>query len=60
MAYEWIIDVLTDLGTFARVNGLAELAGKADEALDAARRDIGERRGREAAPLHHHPPADRH
>ena len=36
MGHEWIIDVLKDLSSYARANGLPALAGKAEEALRVA------------------------
>ena len=40
MGHEWILDVLRDLSSYARANGLTALASKADEALRVARAEI--------------------
>ena len=40
MGHEWIFDVLKDLASYARANGLPALAGKADEALRVAEVEI--------------------
>lgn len=40
MGHEWIIDVLKDLSSYARANGLPALAGKAEEALRVAEAEI--------------------
>ena len=36
MGYDWIFEVLEDLKSFAKANGLPALAAKADEALQIA------------------------
>jgi hypothetical protein len=38
--HDWIIDVLEDLKTYAKRNGMAELAAKTDETLTVARQEI--------------------
>jgi hypothetical protein len=38
---KWIVDVLTDLHAFASVNSLPGVALKIEEALSAARTEIG-------------------
>ncbi len=40
MAHDWIIDVLTDLKTFARSNGLKALAEQLDDAQMVAQIEI--------------------
>lgn len=40
MGHEWILEVLRDLSSYARANGLAGLASKADEALRVAQVEI--------------------
>lgn len=40
MAHDWILDVLTDLKTFARSNGLSELATQLDETRIVATAEI--------------------
>lgn len=40
MGHEWIFDVLKDLASYARANGLPTLAGKAEEALRVAEAEI--------------------
>ncbi|WP_420857518.1 hypothetical protein [Marivivens marinus] len=40
MGNEWIIDVLEDLKTFARMNGLDTLADQLDETTEVARTEI--------------------
>ncbi len=40
MGHEWILEVLRDLSSYARANGLAALASKADEALRVAQLEI--------------------
>lgn len=40
MQNEWILDVLTDLRTFARQNGLGALADQLDETSAVARADL--------------------
>jgi hypothetical protein len=37
MGHDWILDVLTDLKTFARANGLPTLAAQLDDASLVAR-----------------------
>ncbi|MCF8485742.1 MAG: hypothetical protein K9G71_11025 [Rhodobacteraceae bacterium] len=41
MRHEWIFDVLEDLKTYAALNGLQDTAAKAEEALRAARAEVG-------------------
>ena len=43
MGYEWIFEVLEDLKSFAKANGLPALAAKADEALDVATAEVAMR-----------------
>jgi len=38
--HDWIIDVLEDLRTYAKRNGMNDLARKADETLAVARQEI--------------------
>ncbi|MHA6344980.1 hypothetical protein [Roseivivax sp. CAU 1761] len=45
MANDWIIDVLSDLGAFARANGMAALAGELEGARCVARAEITRREG---------------
>lgn len=45
MRYDWILDVLTDLRSFAAHNGLAALAAQLDEATRVAAAEIGGRGG---------------
>lgn len=40
MRHGWIIDVLTDLKTYAQSHGMVALAHKVDEALRIARAEI--------------------
>ena len=40
MGHQWIFEVLRDLSSYARANGLPALASKADEALRVARAEI--------------------
>lgn len=40
MTHHWIIEVLTDLRTYAQQNGLTGLARKTDETLAVARAEI--------------------
>jgi hypothetical protein len=40
MRHDWILDVLTDLRSYARANDLPALADKADEVLQVARMEI--------------------
>ena len=40
MGHEWIFDVLKDLASYARANGLPALAHKAEEALRVAEVEI--------------------
>ncbi|RYG92763.1 hypothetical protein EU803_01250 [Loktanella sp. IMCC34160] len=40
MGNEWIIDVLEDLKTFARMNGLDTLASQLDDTAEVARIEI--------------------
>ncbi len=40
LAHDWIIDVLTDMQAYARLNGLDALAAKLDETLAVARAEI--------------------
>ncbi len=46
MGHEWIFDVLKDLSSYARANGLPALANKADEALLVALAEITEEAGK--------------
>lgn len=41
MRHEWIFDVLSDLKAYAVAHGMQALARKAEEALDAARAEVG-------------------
>ena len=41
MGYDWIFEVLEDLKSFAKANGLPALAAKADEALQVAAVEVG-------------------
>ena len=43
MRNDWILDVLTDLRTFARDNGLWDLAERLDDAQQAAVEEIARR-----------------
>lgn len=40
MGHDWILDVLTDLKTFARANGMPELAAKLDDASYVAQAEM--------------------
>jgi hypothetical protein len=40
MAHDWVFDVLDDLKTYARANGLPALAAKAEEARHIAAIEI--------------------
>lgn len=40
MGHDWILDVLTDLKTFARANGMPVLASQLDEASFVAQAEI--------------------
>ncbi|MBA3911468.1 MAG: hypothetical protein C0524_16720 [Rhodobacter sp.] len=42
MRHDWILDVLSDLHSYALANDLPDLASKVEEALTLARREIGE------------------
>jgi predicted transcriptional regulator len=41
--HDWIIDVLEDLRTYAKSNGMTDLARKTDETLDVARQEIADK-----------------
>ena len=49
MAHDWILDVLADLKTYARKNGLSALADELDEATLIAATEIASEEGK--APL---------
>lgn len=55
MRHEWIFDVLTDLQAYALAHGMMALARKAEEALDAARVEAGDR-GEDGTPGRAGPP----
>ncbi|SMX47341.1 hypothetical protein [Maliponia aquimaris] len=40
MGHDWILDVLTDLKTFARANGMPSLAAQLDDATFVAQAEI--------------------
>jgi len=40
MGHDWILDVLTDLKTFARANGMPSLATQLDDATFVAQAEI--------------------
>lgn len=40
MGHDWILDVLTDLKTFARANGMPSLAAQLDDASFVAQSEI--------------------
>jgi hypothetical protein len=40
MGHDWILDVLTDLKTFARTNGMPSLAAQLDDAAFVAQAEI--------------------
>ena len=40
MGHDWILDVLTDLKTYARANGMATLAAQLDDASFVAQVEI--------------------
>jgi hypothetical protein len=40
MGHDWILDVLTDLKTFARANGMPSLAAQLDDASFVAQAEI--------------------
>jgi hypothetical protein len=40
MAHDWILDVLTDLRTFARANGMPSLAAQLDDAALVAQAEL--------------------
>ncbi|MGS4917876.1 MULTISPECIES: hypothetical protein [Mameliella] len=40
MGHDWILDVLTDLKTFARANGMPSLAAQLDDAAFVAQAEI--------------------
>ncbi|MDO9525591.1 MAG: hypothetical protein Q7J57_08635 [Gemmobacter sp.] len=42
MRHAWIIDVLTDMKTYAQLHGMVALAQKVDEALKVARAEMTE------------------
>lgn len=42
MRYDWILDVLTDLRTFAEGNGLASLAAQLDDTVIIAAAEIAQ------------------
>ena len=46
MAHDWIFDVLADLKTYARKNGLSALADELDEATLIAATEIASREGK--------------
>ncbi len=46
MQYTWILDVLTDLRTFAQANGLLALAEQLDDASLVAATEISQTAGR--------------
>jgi len=41
MADEWIMEVLHDLRTFARKNGMPDLASELDQTMAVAARELG-------------------
>ncbi len=43
MGHDWILDVLTDLKTFARANGLPTLAAQLDDASLVAQAEMASR-----------------
>lgn len=45
MPYDWILDVLTDLQSFAGMNGLEKLAAHLDETLEIASAEIARASG---------------
>lgn len=51
MQHDWIIEVLTDLQTYAERNGLAGTAAQAAEAMRIARLELAAMAGQEAPPL---------
>jgi hypothetical protein len=42
MGHDWIFDVLKDLTSYARANGLPALASKAEEALRVAEAEVAD------------------
>ncbi len=42
MGHDWIIDVLTDMKTYAQANGMDRLARKVDETLAVAREELAQ------------------
>lgn len=50
MRHDWILEVLTDLGTYAQKNALTALAAQVEETMRVAREEIARTRGDE--PLH--------
>ncbi|MFZ5709435.1 MAG: hypothetical protein ACOY4T_07095 [Pseudomonadota bacterium] len=48
MQYDWILDVLADLKTFAKSNGLAALAERLDDTSLLAAAEIAQRAGEPA------------
>jgi len=48
MADDWILDVLTDLGTFAETNGYARLAAQLEQARRVAVEEVTQGEGADA------------
>lgn len=48
MGHDWILDVLTDLKTYARLNGLPALAGQLDDVAMVAAVELASSGEREA------------
>lgn len=51
MRHDWVFDVLGDLKSYARANGLPELAAMAEETLKVAMAEIASQADR--SPLNH-------
>ncbi|MGP3698245.1 hypothetical protein [Rhodobacter sp. NSM] len=54
MKHDWILDVLTDLRTYAERNALVSLAAALDETIRLARAEIG---GQPSGPEKDEPPS---
>lgn len=50
MGHDWVYDVLADLKSYARANGLPELAAMADETLKVAMAEIASQAARAPEP----------
>ncbi len=59
MKYNWILDVITDLETFAAANDLQHLAAELSHVKQVAAADIAGKEAQETAPGSAHPSRNR-